>query len=84
MIDFRFKDLQDYHKKLTQKKFDMPEFPKTHFWISTNKDPDLVKKRRQKLEYFFNMILNDPKIRGHPEIKQFIKICRNYGEKLKV
>jgi hypothetical protein len=39
LINFRFKDLQDYYKKLLQKKFDLPEFPKTHFWSSTNKDP---------------------------------------------
>lgn len=39
LIDFRFKDLQDYYKKLLHKQFDLPFFPKTHFWSSTNKDP---------------------------------------------
>jgi hypothetical protein len=38
-INFRFKDLQDYYKKLLYNKFDLPEFPKTHFWSSTNKNP---------------------------------------------
>ena len=66
IINFRFKDLQDYHKKLLHKKFDLPEFPKTHFWISTNSDPDLIKQRRHKLEHFFNLVLNDPKLRGQP------------------
>lgn len=37
-INFRFKDLKDYYHKLLDGKYDLPEFPKTHFWSSTNKD----------------------------------------------
>jgi|JI6StandDraft_1071083.scaffolds.fasta_scaffold05852_5 hypothetical protein len=45
--------------------YDMPDFPKTHFWKKTNKDPKLIEERRLQLELFFNTIVNDPLIRGH-------------------
>jgi hypothetical protein len=83
-INFRFKDLNDYYQKLLDRKYELPEFPKTHFWRSTNKDLLRIEKRKQKLVYFFNILLNNPALRGQPEIKQFIKIIKKYGEKSKV
>lgn len=33
----------------------------------------MIEERKMKLEYYFQIVLNDPSTRGYKEIKKFIK-----------
>ena len=57
-------------------KIELPDFPKTHLWKKTNKNPKMIEERRSMLEKYFNIIINDPFIRGCTDVKNFIKTCK--------
>ncbi len=79
---YRFKELKAVHETL--EKFDLqtqlPPFPKTHFWQKTNASPELIEKRRAGLENYFSRIINDPYLRGYPEVKRIIRMCKKGAE----
>jgi len=56
--------------------FDLPPFPKTHFWQKTNNNPQMIEKRRSGLENFLSHVINDPYLRGYPQVKRIIKMCK--------
>ncbi len=59
---------------------DLPEFPESHFWSfwkRTNKDKQLIEQRRQEIEYYLNVVFNEPKIRGLPAVKRFLLGLKN-------
>ena len=56
--------------------FELPPFPVTHFWQKTNSNPQLIEKRRVGLESYFARVINDPYLRGYPEVKRFIASCK--------
>ena len=62
-------------------KLELPEFPKTHFWSRTNKNPQMIEQRRAKLESYFQIVLNDPFTRGYSAIKKMIRIFK-VGQRL--
>jgi hypothetical protein len=36
----------------------------------------MIEKRRMKLEAYFSHVINDPYLRGYPEVKQIIRMCK--------
>jgi hypothetical protein len=51
---------------ITTKPYEIPPFPKTHFWQKTNNNPEMIEKRRMGLENYFSHVINDPYLRGYP------------------
>lgn len=61
---------------IATKPYEIPPFPKTHFWQKTNNNPELIEKRRIGLENYFSHVINDPYLRGYPEVKKIIYMCK--------
>ena len=59
-----------------QIQLELPEFPKTHFWKKTNKNPKMIEERKLILEQYFNVVINDPFSRGYKDVKKFIRVCK--------
>lgn len=42
----------------------------------------MIQERKTKLEKCFNILINEPNMRGSHEMKQFIKACK-FGDRVK-
>jgi len=76
-FDSRFSEFYQLNNAIINSKkipiSDLPKFPKKkHLW-SNNKDPQLIIKRRTKLERFLNHILSNDKIKALECVQNFIK-----------
>lgn len=76
-FDTRFSEFYQLNNAIIQSKrvpiSDLPKFPKKkHLW-SNNKDPQLIIKRRIKLERFLNHILTNERVKCLDCVNEFIK-----------
>ena len=62
---------------------ELPEFPRTHFWKKTNKNPKMIEERRETLQQFFSIVVNDPFTRGYKDVKKFIRICKLGNQRIR-
>ena len=47
---------------------------------TTNNNPELIERRRKKLEYYLNIVVNDPVLRMYPEVEGIVGKCKRNGD----
>lgn len=79
----RYKELHGIHSSLEEvDDTTRPPFPKTHMFKSTNSNPEMIERRRAKLEYYLQQLVNNPLLRIYPEVESMLAECKLHGDRL--
>lgn len=79
---YRYSQLKQFHESVELQKVQLPKFPPTRWFGSTNSELKLIEERREGLDQYFKEMMEDEQLRGCFLVRNFVKDSESNKDKV--